>query len=53
MKVEIDDRSGFCFGVVNAIGLAERSLAENGGRGASLGETVSKWSGWRGWGSAR
>lgn len=40
MKVEIDDRSGFCFGVVNAIGLAERSLAENGGHVASLGDIV-------------
>ncbi|MCL2561835.1 MAG: 4-hydroxy-3-methylbut-2-enyl diphosphate reductase [Rikenellaceae bacterium] len=29
MEIEIDDKSGFCFGVVNAIGLAERSLAEN------------------------
>lgn len=40
MRVEIDDKSGFCFGVVNAIGLAERSLAENGGRVASLGDIV-------------
>ncbi len=40
MTVEIDDRSGFCFGVVNAIGLAERSLAGNGGRVASLGDIV-------------
>ena len=28
MVVEIDDRSGFCFGVVNAITLAEKSLAK-------------------------
>lgn len=26
MKVEIDEKSGFCFGVVNAIGKAEESL---------------------------
>lgn len=40
MKVEIDDKSGFCFGVVNAIGLAEESLAANGARVASLGDIV-------------
>lgn len=40
MKVEIDDRSGFCFGVVRAIDLAERSLAERGGRVSSLGDIV-------------
>ncbi len=31
MKVEIDPKSGFCFGVVNAIGRAEESLAGAGG----------------------
>ncbi len=30
MRVEIDPKSGFCFGVVRAIGEAERALAENG-----------------------
>lgn len=29
MKVEIDEKSGFCFGVVNAIGKAEKTLKEN------------------------
>jgi 4-hydroxy-3-methylbut-2-enyl diphosphate reductase len=29
MKVEIDSRSGFCFGVVNAISQAEAELAQN------------------------
>ena len=32
MRVEIDDKSGFCFGVVRAIDKAERALA-----GLSLG----------------
>lgn len=39
MKVEIDDKSGFCFGVVGAISLAERSLAE-GKKVWSLGDIV-------------
>ena len=30
MRVEIDDKSGFCFGVVRAITEAERALAEGG-----------------------
>ena len=30
MRVEIDDKSGFCFGVVRAITEAERALAESG-----------------------
>lgn len=30
MRIVIDDNSGFCFGVVNAIGKAEESLAERG-----------------------
>jgi len=30
MRVEIDDQSGFCFGVVRAIDLAERALAAHG-----------------------
>ena len=29
MQVTIDDNAGFCFGVVNAIGIAERELAEH------------------------
>lgn len=29
MKVEIDNNSGFCFGVVNAIQLAEKELSQN------------------------
>ena len=37
MRVEIDDKSGFCFGVVRAITEAERALAE-GGTVYSLGD---------------
>ena len=32
MNIEIDDKSGFCFGVVRAITEAEKALA-GGGRG--------------------
>lgn len=39
MKVEIDEGSGFCFGVVNAITLAEKSLA-GGGPVYCLGDIV-------------
>lgn len=39
MTVEIDDKSGFCFGVVRAIGEAERALA-SGGAVCSLGDIV-------------
>ena len=39
MIVEIDDKSGFCFGVVRAITEAERALAE-GGTVYSLGDIV-------------
>ncbi len=39
MKVEIDDKSGFCFGVVRAITEAERALA-GGGTVSSLGDIV-------------
>ncbi|MCR5351352.1 MAG: 4-hydroxy-3-methylbut-2-enyl diphosphate reductase [Bacteroidales bacterium] len=39
MQVEIDPNSGFCGGVIRAIGTAERSLAE-GGRLYSLGAIV-------------
>lgn len=39
MRVEIDDKSGFCFGVVRAIGEAERLLAA-GGEVYSLGDIV-------------
>lgn len=39
MVVEIDDKSGFCFGVVNAISKAEESLAD-GGHVKSLGDIV-------------
>ena len=38
MKIEIDEHSGFCFGVVRAISEAERALAE--GTVASLGDIV-------------
>ncbi len=42
MKVEIDDKSGFCFGVVNAISKAEDCLAGGGGAKnlVSLGDIV-------------
>ena len=39
MRVEIDDRSGFCFGVVNAISKAEELIAA-GGEVYSLGDIV-------------
>ncbi len=39
MKIEIDTKSGFCFGVVRAIGEAERAL-ENGSNVYSLGDIV-------------
>ncbi len=39
MTVTIDDKSGFCFGVVRAIAEAERALAE-GGEVNSLGDVV-------------
>ena len=39
MRIGIDDRSGFCFGVVNAITKAEEALA-GGRRVASLGDIV-------------
>lgn len=39
MRVEIDDRSGFCFGVVNAITRAEEALAASG-KVYSLGDIV-------------
>ena len=39
MRVDIDDKSGFCFGVVRAIAEAERALAD-GGRVCSLGDIV-------------
>ena len=38
VHIEIDGGSGFCFGVVNAISQAERSLA--GGRGGLPGDIV-------------
>lgn len=38
MRVEIDDKSGFCFGVVNAIDKAEKALASR--RVYSLGDIV-------------
>ena len=38
MHIEIDDKSGFCFGVVNAIGKAEQALRE--GAVYSLGDIV-------------
>ena len=39
MRVEIDPKSGFCFGVVRAIRLAERQLASQGSL-LCLGEIV-------------
>ena len=39
MRIEIDDKSGFCFGVVRAITEAERAL-EQGGTVYSLGDIV-------------
>lgn len=39
MTIEIDDKSGFCFGVVRAIGQAEQALAA-GGTVYSLGDIV-------------
>ena len=39
MLIEIDDKSGFCFGVVKAISTAEKSLAELG-KVYSLGDIV-------------
>lgn len=39
MRVEIDDKSGFCFGVVNAISKAEESIG-NGQKVYSLGDIV-------------
>ncbi len=39
MRIEIDDKSGFCFGVVRAITEAEKALAE-GGTVYSLGDIV-------------
>ena len=39
MKVEIDDKSGFCFGVKNAVEIAEKALAE-GKKVYSLGPIV-------------
>ena len=39
MYIEIDSRSGFCFGVVRAIAEAEKALAE-GGEVCSLGDIV-------------
>ena len=39
MRIEIDDKSGFCFGVVRAITEAERALGE-GGTVYSLGDIV-------------
>ena len=39
MHIEIDEKSGFCFGVVKAITKAEQSLSELG-RVCSLGDIV-------------
>jgi 4-hydroxy-3-methylbut-2-enyl diphosphate reductase len=39
MKVEIDDKSGFCFGVKNAVEIAEKALKE-GKKVYSLGPIV-------------
>ncbi|MBR3847367.1 MAG: 4-hydroxy-3-methylbut-2-enyl diphosphate reductase, partial [Alistipes sp.] len=37
MQIEIDDKSGFCFGVVRAISEAEKAL-DRGGTVYSLGD---------------
>ena len=56
MHIEIDEKSGFCFGVVKAITKAEQSLSELG-RVCSLGDIVhnrvEQYSGSRSWASAR
>ena len=39
MRIEIDDKSGFCFGVVRAITQAEQALTD-GGTVYSLGDIV-------------
>ena len=39
LRIEIDDKSGFCFGVVRAISEAEKALAE-GSTVYSLGDIV-------------
>ncbi len=39
-RVVIDEQSGFCFGVVNAITHAEKALSERGGQLYSLGDIV-------------
>ena len=52
MRVEIDDKSGFCFGVVRAIDKAERALADYG-TVYSLGDIGSRCSGSKGWGCTR
>ena len=46
-KVEIDEGSGFCFGVVTAINKAEEELTKGGPYTvwATLYTTVVKWSG--------
>ena len=40
MRVEIDDDSGFCFGVVRAIDEAEKALSQGGTEVCSLGDIV-------------
>ncbi|MBO4992810.1 MAG: 4-hydroxy-3-methylbut-2-enyl diphosphate reductase, partial [Alistipes sp.] len=40
MYIEIDENSGFCFGVVRAISRAEAALKELGGEVYSLGDIV-------------
>lgn len=40
MKIEIDQGSGFCFGVTRAIGKAEEELVNNGGTLYCLGDIV-------------
>lgn len=40
MKIEIDEHSGFCFGVVRAITCAEKALSESEGEVYSLGDIV-------------
>ena len=40
MRVEIDEHSGFCFGVVRAIDEAEKALSQEGAEVCSLGDIV-------------
>lgn len=51
LRIEIDDKSGFCFGVVRAISEAEKALAgeKRSIRWATSSTTGSKCSGSKSW----